>query len=178
MARTKNEKKRLLTAALLAVVTALALAGCATTGMHLDGQPIDPAGLAADARNQQWNAYRFSTVGPYPYQRVAYVLFGDNVTVDMWSVPYADLGKMSLGRIENDHEAYLKTTMWPGTMLTYKEYRREGKVIAYTANELEMDVDLWEISVSGSTVNLRLIYIDRRSFSGGGGGPEQNPSTR
>ena len=174
---TKIERERQWTAAgvLLVCLAVFALAGCAT-GKHLNWQLIDPTRLASDAANQKWNTFRFDTVGPYPYQRIAYVLFSDDVTVDMWNVPYANLGKMSLREIAPDHDAYLKSRMWTGTMLTFHEFQRDGKVIAYTANELEMEVDLWEMDASGSKVNLRLVYIDRRSFSGGDS--ERAPSRR
>ena len=155
---------------LLAFLAAFAMAGCAP-GKHLGWQLIDPAGLSGDAASRKWNTYRFETVGPYPSQRIAYVLFSDDVTVDMWNVPYVNLGRMSPGDIARDHDAYLRSRMWTGTMLAFHEFQRDGQVIAYTANELEMDVDLWEMSASGSKINLRLVYIDRRSFSGGDSEP-------
>ena len=49
-------------------------------------------------------------------------------------------------------------------------------MIAYTANEFQMEVDLWEMAAAGSKVDIRMIYTDRRSFSGSGGFPE--PSSR
>ena len=42
-------------------------------------------------------------------------------------------------------------------------------MIACTANEFQMEVDLWEMAAAGSKVNIRMIYTDRRSFSGSGG---------
>ena len=56
-----------------------------------------------------------------------------------------------------------------GRRSLFREFQRGGKVIAYTANEFQMEVDLWEMAAAGSKVNIRMIYIDRRSFSGGGG---------
>jgi hypothetical protein len=177
MGKMKSEKIRLAAGVLLVFLAAFALAGCAT-GKHLNWQLIDPGRLASEAANQKWNTYRFETVGPYSYQRIAYVLFSDDVTVDMWGVPYADLGKKSLREVLADHDAYLKSHMWTGTMLTFHEFQRDGKVIAYTANELEMEVDLWEMAASGSKVDLRMVYIDRRSFSGGDSGQPHDSQAR
>jgi hypothetical protein len=169
MAEMKSKNKWSAWGVLLVSLAAIALAGCAT-GKHLNWRMIDPGRLAADAENRKWNTYRFETVGPYSYQRIAYVLFSDDVTVDMWNLPYVNLGKMSLREVEQDHDAYLKSRMWPGTILTFHEFQRDGRVIAYTANELETEVDLWETAASGSKVDLRLVYTDRRSFSGGDNG--------
>jgi hypothetical protein len=66
--------------------------------------------------------------------------------------------------------------MWVGTALTFREFQRGGKVIAYTANEFQMEVDLWEMAAAGSKLNIRMIYTDRRSFSGSGG--VLDPSSR
>jgi hypothetical protein len=170
MVNIKRGKRWMAAGALAIALCAFALAGCAT-GKIVNWQTLDiTRALSSDTGSQKWNTYRFETAGPYPYQRIAYVLFGDDVTVDMWSVPYKDLGKKSLREVLEDHDAYLKSRMWVGTVLEFREYKREGKMIAYTANELEMEVDLWEMTTSGSKVGLRATYTDRRSFSGGDSG--------
>ena len=58
----------------------------------------------------------------------------------------------------------------------FKNISGADKVIAYTANEFQMEVDLWEIAAAGSKLNIRMIYTDRRSFSGSGG--VLDPSSR
>ncbi len=151
---------------LLGFLAMLALTGC-VPGKYMNWQTIDPTRLAVDDANRKWNAYRFETFGPYPDQRIGYVLFGDHVMVDVWQSPYVNLGKMSLREIEADHDAYLRSRMWPGTVLTVHEFQREGSVVAYTANELKMEVDLWEKAAEGSKITLQLITIDRRPFSAG-----------
>lgn len=171
----KDDRKRVVAGILVVFLGAFAVSGCAT-GRLLNWQLVDPTGLTGNAADQRWNAYRFETVGPFASQRIAYVLFNDEVTVDMWNVPYVNLGKVSLQDIGRDHDAYLRSRMWTGTMLAFHEYKRDGKVIAYTANELQTDVDLWEISASGPNVHLRLVYIDRRSFSGDDS--DQSPASR
>lgn len=178
MARNKRERKRMAAGVLAVALSAFALAGCfATVGNHMNWQPVDMARvLAGDAGSQKWNTYRFLTEGPFEEQRIAYVLFGDDVTVDMWHTPFVNLGKMSLREVLDNHDATLKERMWTGTPITVQEYRRGGNVIAYTANEFRMDVDLWEMAASGSKVDIRMIYTNRRSFSGGGG--PGDPSTR
>jgi hypothetical protein len=108
-------------------------------------------------------------VGPYAQQRIAYVMFNDDITMDMWYTPYVNLGKMSVREVLQNHDAYLREQMWTGTALVFREYRRDGKLIAYTANEFQMDVDLWQMAAAGPKLDIRMIYIDRRSFSGGGG---------
>jgi hypothetical protein len=170
MLNIKRGKNWIDAGVLTVALLAFALAGCAT-GKMANWQTLDiTRALSSDAGNQKWNTYRFETAGPYPYQRIAYVLFGDDVTVDMWSVPYADLGKKSLREVLEDHDAYLKSQMWTGTVLEFKTYERDGKVIAYTGNELEMEVDLWEMAASGPKIAVRATYTDRRSFSGGDSG--------
>ncbi len=171
----KNDRKWFMASLLMMVIGVFVIAGCAA-GTLLTWQLIDPSRPAGSAADQKWNTYRFETVGPFPSQRIAYVMFNDDVTVDMWNVPYANLGKISLADVQRDHDAYLRSRMWTGTMLAFHEFKRDGKVIAYTANELQMDVDLWEISASGPKINLRLIYIDRRSFSGDDS--DQSPPSR
>jgi hypothetical protein len=171
MIKIKRERKWMAACVLAVALSALALTGCiATVGNHMNWQPADMARvLASDAGNQKWNTYRFLTEGPFAEQRIAYVLFNDDVTVDMWHTPFVNLGKMNLREVLENHDAYLKERMWVGTALTFREFQRGDKVIAYTANEFQMEVDLWEIAAAGLKLNIRMIYTDRRSFSGSGG---------
>jgi hypothetical protein len=173
MTTIKREKGRWMAAGVLAVaLSTFVLAGCfAKPGNHMNWQLIDvDRTMASDAGNQKWNTYRFHTAGPFPEQRIAYVMFGDDITMDMWSTPYVNLGKMSLREVLEDHYAYLQKCMWIGTALVFQEYRRDGKLIAYEANEFQMEVDLWEMAATESNIDIRMIYIDRRSFSDAGGG--------
>jgi hypothetical protein len=180
MVMTKFNRERRWTVACVLVIalSAFALAGCfAAVGNHMNWQPVDMARvLASDAGDQKWNTYRFQTVGPFATQRIAYVMFNDDITMDMWYTPYVNLGKMSVREVLQNHDAYLQQCMWIGTALVFEEYQRDGKLIGYKANEFQMEVDLWEMAAAGPKLNLRMIYIDRRSFSGGGGAGD--PSTR
>ncbi len=178
MVNIKRGRKWRAACVLAAALSAFALAGCfATVGNHMNWQPVDMGQvLASDAGNVKWNTYRFQTVGPFAEQRIAYVMFNDDITMDMWYTPYVNLGKMSVREVLQNHEAYLRETMWTGTTLVFAEYQRNGKVIGYKANEFQMEVDLWEMAASGPKLGIRMIYIDRRSFSGGGG--PGDPSTR
>jgi hypothetical protein len=178
MVKIKRERNRMAAVAVAVALTAFLLTGCfATVGNHMNWQRVDMARtLAGDAGNQKWNTYRFLTEGPFAEQRIAYVLFNDDVTVDMWHTPFVNLGKMSLREVMDNHDAYLKERMWIGTPMTFQEYQRGGKVIACTANEFQMEVDLWEIAAAGSKLKIRMIYTDRRSFSGSGG--VLDPSSR
>jgi hypothetical protein len=177
MVKNKRERKWMVAGLLAAALSAFILTGCfATAGNHMNWQPVDMGQvLASDAGNQKWNTYRFQTVGPFAQQRIAYVMFNDDITMDMWYTPYVNLGKMSVREVLQNHDAYLKQCMWVGTALVFQEYRRDGKLIAYTANEFRMDVDLWEMAAEGPKLDLRMIYIDRRSFSGGGGPGDPGP---
>jgi len=159
-------QKRIAAGVLIAALAAAALAGCAA-GKLLEWRRLDYA--AAAGAERKWNAYRFETFGPFPEQRVGYILFSDDARVDVWQAPRTDLGKMSLRDIAADHERYLRSRMWTGTALAVNEIWRDGKAIAYTAAEFEMDVYVWEMPPSGPKVDLQLVVIDRRSFSGGGG---------
>jgi hypothetical protein len=172
MAEIKRERQWTAAGVLVVALSAFAITGCfATAGNHMNWQPVDNMAqvLASDAGSQKWNTYRFQTVGPHKEQRIAYVLFSDDVNMDMWFTPYVNLGKKSIREVLEDHDAYLRQCMWTGTQIIFQEYPRGGKVIAYTANEFQMDVDLWEMAAEGPKVDIRMIYIDRRSFSGGGG---------
>lgn len=171
MANINKRNKWMAAGGLLAVVlSAVVLGGCMPAKM-VNWQPLDITNaLSTDVGSQKWNTYRFETAGPFPYQRIGYVMFGDDVTVDMWNIPYANLGKKSMREVLEDHNAYLKSKMWTGTVINFKRYELEGKAISYTANELEMEVDLWKMGASGSKIGLRLTYTDRRSFSGGDSG--------
>jgi hypothetical protein len=171
MVKIKRDRKRMAAGVLAVALSAFALTGCfAAVGNLMNWQQVDMArALAGDAGNQKWNTYRFQTVGPFGEQRIAYVLFSDDVTMNMRRTPYVDLGKMTLREVQEDHAALLRQRMWIGTALVFREFRRGGNVIAFTANEFQMDVDLWEISAEGPKVEIRLNFIDRRSFSGNGG---------
>ncbi|HTZ39671.1 MAG TPA: hypothetical protein VMB77_05920 [Syntrophales bacterium] len=171
MANIKKRNKWMASGGLLAVVlSAVVLGGCMPAKM-VNWQPLDITNtLSTDVGSKRWNTYRFETAGPFPYQRIGYVMFADDVTMDMWKVPYANLGKKSMREVLEDHDAYLKSRMWTGTVMNFKRYELEGNAIAYTANELEMEVDLWDTGASGSNIGLRLTYTDRRSFSGGDSG--------
>lgn len=171
MAKIKRDRKWMAAGVLTVAIAASILTGCfATVGNHMNWQPVDLArALTGDAGSQKWNTYRFETVGPFAQQLIAYVLFGDDVTVDMWHTPFVNLGKMTLREVMDNHDATLKERMWVGTPLTFREFQRGGKVIACTANEFQMEVDLWEMAAAGSKLNIRMIYTDRRSFSGSGG---------
>ena len=158
---------------LLVALAVFALAGCAAA-RYMNWQAIDPTRLSGDASDKKWNVYRFETFGPYPDQRIGYVFFGDDTVVDVWQLPYVDLGKMSLREIDADHDAYLRLRMWPGTVLTVHEFRRDGGVFAYTASEAKLEVDLWEKAAEGSKLYLQLITIDRRPFSAGETAPLPN----
>jgi hypothetical protein len=171
MIKIKRERKWMAAVTLAIALTAFILTGCfATVGNHMNWQQVNAArALASDSGSQKWNTYRFVTEGPFAEQRIAYVLFGDDVTVDMWHTPFVNLGKMSMREVLENHDATLKERMWIGTPITFREFQRGGKVIAYTANEFQMEVDLWEMAAAGPKLNIRMIYIDRRSFSGSGG---------
>jgi hypothetical protein len=179
MVNVRKDGKRMAAGVLAVALSAFALAGCyLAVGNLMNGQRVDMArALEGDAGSQKWNTHRFQTVGPFDEQRIAYVLFSDDVTMDMQRTPFVDLGKMTLREVQEDHAALLRQRMWMGTALVFREFRRGGNAIAYTANEFEIDVHLWEVSAEGPKVEIRLNFIDRRSFSGSGGS-RSNPSAR
>ena len=125
----KRERKWMAAGVLAVALSAFLFAGCfATVGNHMNWQPVDMArALAGDAGSQKWNTYRFLTEGPFAEQRIAYVLFGDDVAMDMWHTPFVNLGKMSLREVLVNHDTYLKENMWIGTPMTIQEYQRGGK---------------------------------------------------
>lgn len=165
MGMMKRKNKWFVVAVLPVVLAALALSGC-SVGKLVSGQAVDiTKALPTDAGSKKWNTYRFETAGPFQYQRIAYVLYDDDVTVDVRGIPCADLGKKTMGEVLQDHEAYLKSRMWPGTALVFKQYDREGRAVAYSANEFDMDVSIWEAASSGAKLGLQVVFIDRRPVS-------------
>ena len=95
MKKIKRERRWMAAGVLAVTLSAFALAGCfAAVGKHMNWQPVDMGQvLASDAGNQKWNTYRFQTVGPFATQRIAYVMFNDDITMDMWYTPLCQPGQ-------------------------------------------------------------------------------------
>lgn len=76
----------------------------------------------------------------------------------------ADLGKRTLGDVMDDHSKLLKARQYSGgSNLIVREILRRGEVVGYTASDLNMDVNIWDITTEkDAKVVLRLVYRDLR----------------
>ena len=66
-----------------------------------------------------------------------------------------------------------------GSNLIVREVFREGLVVGYTANDINMDVNIWDITADkDAKVVLRLVYRDLRKKDGGDMRRNMHPAGR
>lgn len=151
-------------ALMLAAVLSLAVGACAS-GTILKWNQVDSAALMSSAQGQQkLNTIRFETFGPRAEQIFGYFLYKDGIEVVMGEgIPLAKLGKKSLPEVIADYDGAKKTKMYSGgSNLLVREVLRGGSVVGYTASDLNMDVQLWDITRGDGPTVLRLVYRDMR----------------
>ncbi len=152
-----------------AVLALLALTACAS-GTVLKWNQVDPIALMnADAGRQSYNAIRFETFGPRAEQIFGYFLYKDGMeVVTGGGTPIAKLGKKTLQEVMADYEGVRKSRMYSsGSNLIVREVLRRGSVVGYTASDLNIDVQLWDITQEDGPPVLRLEYRDlRRDYDG------------
>lgn len=151
-------------AALLVIALAMAVGACAA-GNILKWSDVNPAAfMASDPGKQAYETIRFETFGPRAEQIFGYFLYKEGIeVVTGGGVPVTKLGKKTLAEVMADYDSVRKARMYTsGSNLFLREILRGGAVVGYTANDLNMDVQLWDITEGEGPVVLRLVYKDLR----------------
>jgi len=146
------------------VMVTVALAACAT-GTILRWNQVDAGALMqGDAGKQPFNVIRFETFGPRAEQIFGYFLHKDGIeVVTGGGIPVARLGRMTLQEVMADHEQQMRSRMFTGgSRLIVREFTRGDSVVGYSASDLNMDVQLWDITQQDGPTVLRLVYRDLR----------------
>ena len=162
-------------AAILTMALVLpAFLACAT-GVLLKWRQVDTASvLAGEAAGKKYNTLRFQSYGPYSQQIIGYVLFQDGTEIVWDTAPVSRLGKMSLREAVDDYHKTVKVNRWSrASEPIVREVVKNGQVIAYTASDIMLDVNLWEDPEAGKKEGktvIQLVYKDRRKLEGGGEG--------
>jgi hypothetical protein len=76
------------------------------------------------------------------------------------------MGKKTLQEVMADYDQARKSRMYTrGSSLVVREVLRGDSVLGYTACDLNIDVQLWDITRGDETPVLRLVYKDLRGDS-------------
>jgi len=146
------------------VIVTVSLAACAT-GAILRWNQVDAGALMqGDAGKQSYNVIRFETFGPRAEQIFGYFLYRDGIEVMTGEgIPVARLGKKTLQEVIADYDRLRQSRMYTGgSRLLVREVLRGDAVVGYTASDLNMDVQLWDITQGEGPPVLRLVYRDQR----------------
>ncbi len=152
-------------ALLAGLLFVLTLAACASTGATLQTKQIDASTLMNSAPGREaYNTIRFATYGPQAQQLYGYFLYKDGIQVaSEQGIPFERLGKMTLHQVMADYQRVQKEKMYTaGSSLNVQEYTRQGAVVGYTAVDLNIDVNIWDITQEGGPPMLRIVYKDLR----------------
>lgn len=155
-------------AAAVAIAVMLAVGACAS-GNVLKWNQIDAAAMMkSEAGKQAYNTIRFETYGPNAQQLFGYFLYKDGIEVDMGGgIPMAKLGKKTLTEVMADYSSVEKANMYSaGSMLVVREVFRGGAVVGYTAADININVNIWDITKGDGPPVLRLVYKDLREEDG------------
>ncbi|MGE5856522.1 MAG: hypothetical protein ACM34C_08150 [Syntrophaceae bacterium] len=139
--------------------------GCASTGTYLKWNQIDTAAfLRSDPAKQAYNAIRYETFGPKAEQLIGYFLYKDGIEVVTGEgIPVTRMGKKTLDEITSDYNSVRKARMeTSGSNLILREVYRRDAVVGYTASDINIDVQIWDITQGDGPAVLRLVYKDRR----------------
>jgi len=163
-----------------AILIGLGLVSCATA-VYLQGNVADPSNIVASSiADRQFNVVRFESFGPYSYQIYGYVLYGDDTDVRTISVSLAKLGKMNLKEVLGDYDAYrLKSGWQAASPPVIREWSRGGKLMALTASDNMLEVNLWEDTSASEKEKKNIVMLSYRDLrrldrdSGGGREPSR-----
>jgi hypothetical protein len=154
-------------AAVAVIAVMLVVAACAS-GAILKWNQVDAgAVMRGDAGRQPYNAIRFETFGPTAEQLFGYFLYKDGVEVVAGEgIPLTKMGKKTLQEVMADYDQARKSRMYTsGSSLVVREVLRRDSVVGYTASDLNIDVQLWDITRGDEKPLLRLVYKDLRGDS-------------
>lgn len=156
-------------AAVAAIAVLMVLGACASTGPILKWNQVDAGALMkSDAGKQAYNTIRFSTYGPKAQQLFGYFLYKDGIDVDMGGgIPMTKLGKKTPAEVMADYGSVEKANMYSaGSMLIWREVFRGDAVAGYTAADINIDVNIWDVTKDDGPPVLRLVYKDLREEDG------------
>jgi hypothetical protein len=155
-------------AAVVAIAVMLVVGACASAPILKWNQVDAGALMKSEAGKQAYNTIRFETYGPNAQQLFGYFLYKDGVEVDMGGgIPMARLGKKTLAEVMADYSSVVKANMYSaGSMLVVREVFRGGAVVGYTAADINIDVQIWDITKGDGPPVLRLVYKDLRAEDG------------
>jgi hypothetical protein len=128
---------------------------------------VDPGKIVTSGvADRKFSVVRFESFGPYREQIYGYVLYGDDADVRTTSAQLTRLGKMNLKEVLGDYDKTRLATGWSrASSPVIREVLRDGKVIALTASDDMLEVNLWEdtaLSEKEKKIILHLSYNDRR----------------
>jgi hypothetical protein len=149
----------------VAILSIFLAAGCASTASYLKWKQVDAGALMrTEAGRQAYNTVRFETYGPKSQQLFGYFLYKDGIEVDMGGgIPVKKLGKKTLAEVMNDYNSAEKANMYSaGSMLIVREVFRGESVVGYTAADINIDVNIWDITKGDGPITLRVVYKDLR----------------
>jgi hypothetical protein len=169
----------------LTVVTVIAVmlfVGACASGTILKWNQVDSAAMMkSDTGKQKLDTVRFETYGPDAEQLFGYFLYKDGIEVITGEgIPQKRLGKLTIGEVMDDYARAVKARQFSsGSNLIVREVLRSGLVVGYTANDINMDVSIWDITAdTDAKVVLRLVYRDLRKKEGGDMRRNMNPAGR
>jgi hypothetical protein len=151
--------------AAVGILCILLAAGCAPTSSYLKWNQVDAGVLMnSEAGKQTYNTIRFETYGPKAQQLFGYFLYKDGIEVDMGGgIPMKKLGKKTLAEVMADYSSVEKANMYSaGSMLIVREVFRGDAVVGYTAADINIDVNVWDITKGDGPITLRVVYKDLR----------------
>ena len=163
----------------LGLLVAVFLFACAS-GTILKWNQVDAAAMMnSDQGKQKLNTVRFETFGPEAEQLFGYFLYKDGIEVITGEgIPQKRLGKLTIGEVMDDYAGAVKARQYSGgSHLIVREVLRGDLVAGYTANDINMDVNIWDITTDkDAKVVLRLVYRDLRKKDGGDRRRDMNPA--
>jgi hypothetical protein len=159
-----TRKRFVVTAAAMAIAAIAVIVACAT-GNILKWNQIDTAAfLGSDPGKQAYNVIRFETFGPKAEQLIGYFLYKDGIEVVTGEgIPVTRMGRKTLEEVTSDYYSLRASRMQTsGSSLILREVFRRDAVVGYTASDINIDVQIWDITQGDGPVVLRLVYQDRR----------------
>jgi len=170
-----------LRAALSGILLVLLVSGCIMTpGVYLKWSQVDTAAMMkSSAGAQKLNTVRFETYGPDAEQLFGYFLYKDGIEVVTGEgIPQKRLGKLTIGEVMEDYAMAVRARQFTsGSNLVVREIFRGDQVVGYTANDMNIDVSIWDITTDkDAKVVLRLVYRDLRKKDGGERSRDMNPA--
>ena len=147
------------------VIAVMLVVGACASAPILKWNQVDAGALMkSDAGKQAYNTIRFSTYGPKAQQLFGYFLYKDGIEVDMGGgIPMTKLGKKTLAEVMADYSSVEKANMYSaGSMLIVREVFRGNAVVGYTAADMNIDVNIWDLTKDDGPPVLRLVYKDLR----------------